>query len=61
MSPFPIFLEAPVLNPCLKHEQLIKEILDNVSAVTKNDIDIMEKILRKYPNELKESYFIDKL
>lgn len=61
MSPFPIFLEAPVLNPCLKHEYLIREILENAGHIEDSDIKILEQILMKNPQELKESYLLEKL
>lgn len=42
LNPFPFFLESPVINPCLKHEQIINEILDNAGSVENQDIEILE-------------------
>ena len=50
-----------MLNPCLKHEYLIREILENAGHIEDSDIKILEQILMKNPQELKESYLLEKL
>lgn len=61
LTPFPFFLEAPLLNPCIPHEVIVKDIIENAGHNNEDDYLILEKILQNDPSTLKEEYFLDKL
>lgn len=61
LTPFPFILEAPVLNPCIPHEVVVKDIIDNAGHNQKSEYQILEQVLQNDPNALKEDYFLEKL
>lgn len=61
LTPFPFFLEAPLINPCLPHEAVLKEILDHAGSLEQEDLDIVEQILVYDPSALKEDLLLSKL
>lgn len=60
LTPFPFILEAPVLNPCIPHEVIVKDIVDNCGHNGAEEYDILEKIVSNDPSSLKEEYFLEK-
>ena len=40
MTPFPFILEAPLLNPCLKYGQLLKDLLGSLSKLSEDELSV---------------------
>ena len=40
LTPFPFVLEAPVLNPCLRYNLIIKDLLANLSKLSEDELSV---------------------
>lgn len=54
LTPFPLFIESPLLNPSISHEHIIKELLDHASKLDPEDLKMVEEILKQSPDILNE-------
>ena len=40
LTPFPFVLEAPVLNPCLRYNLILKDLLANLSKLSEDELSV---------------------
>jgi len=41
LTPFPIFIESPTLNPCIDRKQAIKDLLSRVEKLDEFDMKLL--------------------
>lgn len=61
LTPFPFFLEAPLINPSLPHEAILKEMLDHPSSLEEEDYEVIQQIMDYDPEALKEEVLFSRL
>lgn len=50
-----------MLNPCIPHEVITRDIIENAGHNDESEYSILERILQNDPSSLKEEYFLEKL
>jgi hypothetical protein len=59
--PFPFIVQAPLINPCIRKEAVVIELLNKTGKLNKNEFKVLIEIIGLYPDSLTKKYFFENL
>ncbi len=61
LVPFPIFIESPMINPCIRKEKLLLSLLDKAGKLEPSELKIVIELIALNPELLPRKYFLENL
>ena len=58
---FPIIIESPIINPCIRKNLVVLELLEKTGKLNNNELKVLIEIIGMYPDCLSKKYFFDNL